>query len=181
MSRPVLQWTDQHILSGSYSLAISSGICLTPRLLSPAPPDTEDSLKFPQLLSPTLPSAVEDYLAIRTLPHVTSRQFVSSTMNKPVLWTDWHIHAASPPLAIDAGNSSAMDRWIEDVRFHGFHSVDMLTLSRTLVHLISRKRILLRDRRGVPNRPFQSHWPQYRSSILSVRSRPRHRRLRPRL
>ena len=119
MSRPVLQWTDQHILSGSYSLAISSGICLTPRLLSPAPPDTEDSVELPQLLSPTLPSAVEDYLAIRTLPHMTSGQFVPSTMNRPVLWTDWHIHAANPPLAIDAGNSSAMDRWIEDVRFHG--------------------------------------------------------------
>jgi hypothetical protein len=119
MSRPVLQWTDQHIRSGSYSLAISSGICLTPRLLSPTPPDAEDSLELPQLLSPTLPSAVEDYLAIRTLPHMASGQFVSSTMNRPVLWTDWHIHAANPPLAIDTRNSSAMDRWIEDVRFHG--------------------------------------------------------------
>jgi hypothetical protein len=110
MSRPVLQWMDQHFLSGSYSLAISSGSCLTPRLLSPAPPDTEDSLELPQLLSPTLPSAVEDYLAIRTLPHMTSGKFVTSTMNRPVLWTDWHIHAANPPLAIDAGNSLAMDR-----------------------------------------------------------------------
>src|SRR5208282_5266384 len=75
-------------------------------------------LELPHLLSPTLPSAVEDYLAIRTLPHMASGQFVTSTMNRPVLWTDWRIHAASPPLAIDAGNSSAMDRWIEDVRFY---------------------------------------------------------------
>ena len=119
MSRPVLQWTDQYILPGSYSLAISSGSCLTPRLLSPAPSDTEDSPEIPQLLSPTLPSAVEDYLAIRTLPHMASRQFVPSAMNRPILWTDWHIHVANTPPAIDAGNSSAMDRWIEDVRSHG--------------------------------------------------------------
>ena len=120
MSRPVLPWTDQHILSGSYLLAISSGSCLTPQLLSPAPPDTEYSLELPQLLSPTLPSAVEDYLAIRTLPHMTSGQFVPSTMKRPVLWTDWHIHTAKPRSAVDARNSSAMDRGIEDVRFHGF-------------------------------------------------------------
>ena len=154
MSRPVLQWTNQHILSGSYSIAISSGSRLIPQLLSPAPPDTKDSPEFPQLLSPTLPSAVEDYLTIQTLPHMTSGQFVPSTMNRPVLWTDWHIHAANPPPGIDAGNSSTMGRWIEDVRFHGFQSVDMLTLSFALVHLIPRKRVLLRDRRGVPNRPF---------------------------
>ena len=120
MNRPVLQWTDQQKFSGSYSLAISSGSCLTPRLLLPTPLDTEYSLELPQLLSPTLPSAVEDYLAIRTLPHMTSGLFVPSTMNRLVLWTDWHIHAAKPPPTIDAGNSSAMDRWIEDVRFHGF-------------------------------------------------------------
>lgn len=157
-------------------MAISSGSCLTPQPLSPAPPDTEGSPGSPQLLPPTIPSAVEDYLAIRALPYVTSGQFVLSMMNRPVLWTDRHIHTTNPPPVIDAGNfSSAMDRWIEDVRFHGFRSVDMLTLSCAPVHLIPRKRILLRDRRGVPNRPFQSHWPQHRGSILPVRSRPRHR------
>jgi hypothetical protein len=159
MSRLVLWWTDQHILSGSYSLA---GSCLFPRPLSPAPPDIEDSPELPQLLSPTLPSTVEDYLAIRTLPHMTSRQVCNQNDERTSIVDGLaHSRHKSPASHRCRKLSSTMDRWIEDVRFHGFHSVDMLTISCALVHLIPRKRILLRDRRGVPNRPFQSHWPQH--------------------
>ena len=30
-----------------------------------------------------------------------------------------------------------------------------------IVHILSRQRVLLRDRRGLPDGPLQSHWPQH--------------------
>ena len=47
-----------------------------------------------------------------------------------------------------------------------------------LVYLVPWQRILLRDRRGVPNRPLQPDGPQHRGAILPVCARPYHRCLR---
>jgi hypothetical protein len=102
-------------------MAISSRGCLIPRLLLPVPPDTEEAPGLPRLPPLMIPLAVEGYLAIRALPYMTSGRFVLNMTNRPVLWTDGIFTPQTSPPAIDAGNfSSAMDRWIEDVRFTVF-------------------------------------------------------------
>lgn len=57
--------------------------------------------------------------------------------------------------------------------------VTVQTLTLVLpVHLIPRQRILLRDRRGLPDRQIQPHGPQHGSDVLSVCLGSRHGRLR---
>ncbi len=51
-------------------------------------------------------------------------------------------------------------------------------LTSSAVHLIKRQRVLLRNRRGLSNRPLQPHWAQHGGPILPTCPRPRHRCLR---
>lgn len=60
-------------------------------------------------------------------------------------------------------------------------SKDTASLTEHTVYFLPRQRVLLRDRRGVPNRPLQPHGPKHRSTVLPVCARPRNRRLRLRL
>ena len=57
-----------------------------------------------------------------------------------------------------------------------FSMANMLTLFP--VHIFQRQRILLRDRRRLPDRSIQSYGAQHGSSVLSVCARPHHRCLR---
>lgn len=42
------------------------------------------------------------------------------------------------------------------------------TLTRNVVHLVKGQRVLLRDRRGLLDRPLQPHWPKHRGPVLPV-------------
>lgn len=77
---------------------------------------------------------------------------------------DWPHHAATLSQTVDSGRLYLRTK-----------------ANNGPVHIVTRQRILLRNRRGVPHGPIQPHRPQHRSPVLPICARPRNRRLRFRL
>ena len=123
-------------------------------------------------LQPTLPHTTP--YALRLTPSPSAARLPAARLLSPP-------HTA-PPRAMDDFNSDTdsdyTSYWRDWVRRPPSAVVQAHTRP---VHFVAGERVLLRDRRGVPDRPLQSYWAEHRGSVLPICPRPRDRRLRLRL